>query len=122
MKPVRHANLLFVGLALILSLVSFSSGANQWQKEAVKTVLVIDAHQPELRLAIQFQKAKKTVLIAFINYFQHSFYILKYSEEVKNSTAFTFYSKHIIFFKDLKLQGKGFLIFNNKTPYQDFIS
>ncbi|MEH6537639.1 MAG: hypothetical protein V7719_14665 [Psychroserpens sp.] len=121
-RPLKNINILFYGLTLILSLVSFSVLTNPTPNEAVKTVLLVDEYHPETRFSIRFLKVENIVFVAFSNYFNHSFLTFKNIQDLKDNTSFEFYSNKTICIETKKLQTKLYTSFNTKILYEDFIA
>ena len=73
MKITKNTNILFFGLTLLLSLVSFSDFSNLWPVETTKTTLVIKDTTQDLSRSILFNAINKGA-VAFDNRFsKHSF-------------------------------------------------
>lgn len=103
MKLTKNSNSLFVGLALILSLVSFSGVTSYTPADNVKTTLVVDNKTPDLRRSIVFKNACKTPLVSTITFLVHHFKTFQYTEVSNECIAFKTYLTKTIGLKAYQL-------------------
>ena len=85
MKHLEKIKVIFFGLSLLLSLVSFSNGSNQHQPTVIKTELVVKEKIPNSRFTIKFHSIGNVDLESFIPSGFSFFTFIKYH----NNTVFT---------------------------------
>ncbi|MCD2260153.1 hypothetical protein [Psychroserpens luteolus] len=118
---MKNINVLFFGLTLVLSLVTFSSVAHNTPNESVRTALIVEDYQPETRFSIQFQKAKKILSFSFDIYYKFSFSNYKYTQNLNVQTLYKCYTNNAFFIRLEKLHTESYTPNNNKIVYNNFI-
>ncbi len=121
MRRLKNMNVLFFGLTLVLSLVSFSGAAHNTPNKSVTTALVVEDYQPETRFSIQFQKAKKILSFSFDIYCKFSFSNYKYTQNLNAQTLYKYYTNSAFFIRLEKLHTESYTPNNNKIVYNNFI-
>nr|WP_321236067.1 hypothetical protein [uncultured Psychroserpens sp.] len=121
MKSLKKINILFFGLTLVFSLVSFSGISNAALPDAIKTELVVNDVTPDTRFSIQFNKADNSVFISIFSYFETSFDTFKIDQDLKANIAFKTYTNKTRSVIKEQFQIKLYALFNHKTIYEDSI-
>ena len=73
MKLTKNSNILLVGLALTLSLVSFTGTVSHLPSETIKTAIVVSDYGDDTRFAISYQNAIKNHAASFIIFIAFTF-------------------------------------------------
>ena len=118
MKLTKNSNLLLVGLALILSLVSFTRLYNNTLSEATKTALVISDPGIDTRFSIKYHNAVNTS-ITFTWY--HSFSFTKFQSYYMliDTTIFKNYTQQTLGLRAELIHSKHYNLSSHQTLYNN---
>jgi len=120
MKIAKNSNILLVGLALLLSLVSFTGVSNRTPNEAVKTALVISDYGTDIR-SITYKNALKDNSDAFTNYYEFAFTEALKHQGIKENTLYKTYIHKTLGIKTEQLHTKCFSLSAHQTLYNAIV-
>ncbi len=121
MKLTKNSNLLFVALALVLSLVSFTRVSNHTPKEAIKIALVVNDYSEDICFAISYQNAIKIDTNAFLSFSVFSFIELQKNYSLKVISTFKTYTYQTLGLSTEQQQTK-FALSTHQTLYNSIPS
>ncbi len=121
MKHSKNVNILFFGLTLVFSLISFSGVINHLPIEATKTTLVVYDYSEDTRFSIQYNNVNKENLVSFSKY--SNYYLISFQNhyDLKEITAFKTYSNKTLWLRAEQLHTKLYSFFTHKTRYNNIV-
>jgi hypothetical protein len=120
MKHKKNSNILLVGLALLLSLVSFTGVVNHLPNETIKTALVVSNNSEDKSFSIQYQNASKDSSDSFTRYTAYSFTTFLNTYDLKAITVFKTYTFKTLSLNTKQLQTKLYLSIQQRL-YNDIV-
>ena len=121
MKLSKHSNIIFVGLALILSLVSFSGVVNHLPSEVVKTALLVGDYNDNTRFAISYQNVIKDHTVSFTIFTAFTFAEFQNNYSLKALSAFKSYTYQTLGLSAAQLHTQHYALSTHQTLYNTIV-
>ncbi|WP_299124088.1 hypothetical protein [uncultured Winogradskyella sp.] len=121
MKLSKNINILFFGLTLVLSLVSFSGVTNNSPSEALKSALVISDKDEDTSFCFQFQDVDKIAFVSFFKYATYSFKTLKSTQDLHQKNSYSTYTAKNLWLRAKQLHTKFYPFTTHQTTYNNIV-
>ena len=117
MKLSKSVNVLFFGLTLVLTLVSYSGVTNQWPNKTTKTTLLFSDISRDSSFCFKFENLNIVTLNSLIRYSEYSFQMFKKSQNLKEKNSYLIYVSKSLWVRPERIQSIFHCFTKQKTPY-----